>query len=157
VHSDQQQPDWEDDSNVEVAAASFDVPSTFFTLPHETQELIHNVSILDAFYAYKKIHSVVVRGGFFCPSCLNAVANYLNMHNNNMIMGVPDEKFPFPFARLNGCRIAVPDADSNIRAQTSANLKNVISNTIRHDHLWASRTDRHIQLLPLSTLMMLVA
>ncbi len=36
---------------------------------------------------YKKIHAIVIRGGFFCPSCLDSVADYLNIRKNNMIMG----------------------------------------------------------------------
>lgn len=42
-----------------------------------------------------------------------------------MIMGVPDVKFPFPFSRLNGCRIAVPDADPIVRQNASAHLRSI--------------------------------
>jgi hypothetical protein len=135
-----EQEEEEEEEDVIGVEASFAVSSTFSTLPHETQELIHNVSILDAFYAYKKIHTVVVRGGFFSPSCLNVVAKYLNIHKNNMIMGVPDEKFPFPFARLNGCRIAVPDADAAIRDQSSAYLRKVIHEIDYHPRVTPTST-----------------
>lgn len=39
-----------------------------------------------------------------------------------LCIGVPDASFPFPFAKLNGCRIAIPDADSTVRANASAHL-----------------------------------
>lgn len=49
-----------------------------------------------------------------------------------LVVGVPDQKFPFPFAKLGGCRIAIPDADSNLRQQASSHLRTVF-NTI-HSH-----------------------
>jgi hypothetical protein len=36
--------------------------------------------------------------------------------------GVPDTKFPFPFAHLKGVRIAVPNSEKAVREGTSAHL-----------------------------------
>ena len=44
-------------------------------------------------------------------------------------MGVPDTTLPFPFAKLNGCRIAIPDADAKVRHHSSAHLRNVLEET----------------------------
>ena len=41
---------------------------------------------------------------------------------------MPDSKFPFPFAKLNGCRIAIPDAESSIRQNSTAHLKLLLEN-----------------------------
>lgn len=45
---------------------------------------------------------------------------------------MPDSKFPFPFAKLNGCRIAIPDADSSIRQSSAAHLKILLD--VIHDN-----------------------
>ncbi len=45
---------------------------------------------------------------------------------------MPDQKFPFPFAKLGGCRIAVPDADSTVRQNASAHLRNVLETIQKH-------------------------
>ncbi len=68
-------------------ASKFSLEAALPALPYETQQLLHNVAILDAFYTYKKIHAVVIRGGFFCPLALDSVSEYLQIPKNNMIMG----------------------------------------------------------------------
>jgi hypothetical protein len=106
----------------------FSLQNALSSLPPEAQDLVHHVAILDSFYAFKKVHTIIVRGGFFCPSCLNFVAEYLNLRPNHMIIGVPSEDFPFPFSKLNGCRIAIPDADPTISDQTSSHLNTLLEN-----------------------------
>mmetsp|Transcript_20495 Transcript_20495/g.29386 ORF Transcript_20495/g.29386 Transcript_20495/m.29386 type:complete len:136 (-) Transcript_20495:91-498(-) len=46
-----------------------------------------------------------------------------------MIMGVPDASFPFPFANLNGVRLAINAADPVTVAKSNMHLREVLSNT----------------------------
>ena len=82
-------------------------------------------------HRYKKVHSIVIRGAHFCPAAVDCISEYLDVTKNNMIMGVPDSSFPFPFAKLNGVRLAVSSADPVTITQSRAHLWQVLS----HLHL----------------------
>lgn len=109
----------------------------------------HIKSLLWSFLRSKNIHCVIVRGLFFCPLAVRKVAEYLKVSMHSMIMGnwwfliftmmryygflpfsityigVPDEKFPFSFAKLRGCRIAVPSIDSAVYRGSRKRLNEV--------------------------------
>jgi hypothetical protein len=53
---------------------------------------------------------------------------------------VPDEKFPFSFAKLRGCRIAVPSVDSSIYKSSRKRLNEVFGKTA--EELRNSETDK---------------
>ena len=80
-------------------------------------------------HRYKKIHCIVVRGAHFCPSAVNALSSYLGVTKNNMIMGVPDASFPFPFATLRGVRLAINAADQATVTKSLIHFKNVLAKT----------------------------
>jgi hypothetical protein len=124
----------------------FPLPNALPSLPPEAQDLVHAVSVLDSFYAFKKLTTIVIRGGFFCPSCLSFVADYLSLRTNRMIIGVPTEDFPFPFARLNGCRIAIPDADSKICDQANTHLRGILKNVVNSEESQKQRGQAQVQL-----------
>jgi hypothetical protein len=76
---------------------------------------------------HKKIHCLVVRGAYFCPTALDCLSDHLGVTKNCMIMGVPDMKFQFPFARLNGVRLAVATPDPVLTAQTTMHMYDVLA------------------------------
>jgi hypothetical protein len=76
---------------------------------------------------HKKIHCLVVRGAYFCPTALDCLSEHLGVTKNCMIMGVPDMKFQFPFARLNGVRLAVSTPDPVLTAQTTMHMYDVLA------------------------------
>lgn len=76
---------------------------------------------------YKKIHCIIVRGAFFCPSALDCLSEHIGVAKNAMIMGVPDMKFNFPFAKLNGVRLSVSAPDPVLASQASAHMYDVLS------------------------------
>ncbi len=82
--------------------------------------------LLLVFYSYKKVHSIVVRGAFFCPSAVKTVLDHLHVRMNNVIMGIPDTEFLFPFAKISGCRLVVPDASPELRNQVMYRLTEVV-------------------------------
>ena len=75
---------------------------------------------------YKRIHAVIVRGTYFSPSAVKCVASYLKISLNNVVMGVPDTKFAFPFAKINGCRLVVQNPKAAVRNESISHFKNVI-------------------------------
>ncbi len=87
---------------------------------------------LIVFRRYKKIHCIVVRGAYFCPSAVDCLSKHLNVSKNSMIMGVPDAKFPFPFAMLRGVRLAVPQADSVSVDNTNNHLRELLGDAAFH-------------------------
>jgi len=99
-------------------------------IPTGARNLMHYVSILDTFYTYKKIHSIIVRGQYFCPSAIKALVKHLNLELNNCIMGVPDTKFKFPFSKISGVRIAVMDQDLSVRTRVIRHLEKVIKSKV---------------------------
>ena len=99
-------------------------------MPTGARNLMHYVSILDTFYTYKKIHSIIVRGMFFCPSAVKALVKHLDLDLNNCIMGVPDTTFKFPFAKISGVRIAVKDQDLSVRTRVIRHLEKVIKSKV---------------------------
>jgi hypothetical protein len=76
---------------------------------------------------YKKIHCIIVRGAYFCPSALDCLSEHIGVPKNAMIMGVPDMKFNFPFAKLNGVRLSVSAPDPVLASQASAHMYDVLS------------------------------
>jgi hypothetical protein len=120
------------------------------SLPLESKQLVDYVAILDTFYTYvssfycsfslqfqmyfrvfcrfKKIHSVIVRGAYYCPSAVRAITEHLKISLNSTIMGVPDTVFKFPFAKISGCRLVVQDASPAVRRKVIARLSEVVKN-----------------------------
>lgn len=48
-------------------------------------------------------------------------------------LGVPDASFPFPFAQLNGVRLAVPVVDPALVKKTTEHFRAVLSDTFEND------------------------
>jgi hypothetical protein len=67
-----------------------------------------------------------VRGAYFCPSALDCLSRHLGISKNAMIMGVPDMKFQFPFAKLNGVRLGVSSPDPVLTEQASMHMYDVL-------------------------------
>lgn len=79
------------------------------------------------FYRYKKIHTIIIRGAYYCPSAVNAVSEHLKLPINNTIMGVPDTCFKFSFSKIRGCRLVIQDAPSAVRRKVIQHLWDSIS------------------------------
>ena len=67
-----------------------------------------------------------MRGAYFCPSAVKTVVDHLNIRMNNVIMGIPDTQFLFPFAKISGCRLVVQDAPPQIRNQVIYRMTQVL-------------------------------
>lgn len=112
--------------NLQILHEQGAIERSLSLLPNESKQLLDYVSILDAFYAYKKIYPVIVRGGYYCPSAAIVVLDYLKIRTNNSIMGVPDTYFKFPFSKINGCRLIVQDASQSVRRKVIFHLSKVL-------------------------------
>ncbi len=74
---------------------------------------------------YKQVNCLIVRGAGFNPQAVDCVSKYLHTPKNQMIMGAPDTKLPFPLARLQGVRLAIASSDKTLRDSASAHLFSV--------------------------------
>jgi hypothetical protein len=92
----------------------------------ELKKKLYLLCAFDVVNRYKKIHTIVIRGAFFCPSAVKSVLDYLHIRMNNVIMGIPDSEFLFPFAKISGCRLVIPDASPELRNQVMLRLTQVI-------------------------------
>jgi hypothetical protein len=81
---------------------------------------------MGCYCSYHKISCIIIRGLYFCPSAVRSTAEYLQIPTNNMIIGTPASDFPFPLAKLNGVRMAVPRSDPAIRKNICARLRSVL-------------------------------
>ena len=115
----------------------------------------HHIAVVHCivFFSYKKIHCIIVRGACFSPAAVECLSQYLRVTKNNMIMGkhtsglsakdmlvivinhlycaicpgVPDTTFPFPFAKLNGVRLAVHAPDPVVVDKSLKHLRYLLS------------------------------
>jgi hypothetical protein len=83
---------------------------------------------------FKKIHSVIVRGAYYCPSAIHSITDYLNISLNSTIMGVPDAFFQFPFAKISGCRLVVQEASPVVRRNAIYHFAEVVEEMLRNSH-----------------------
>lgn len=84
-----------------------------------------------------------MRGAYFCPSALNCLSEHLGVAKNAMVMGVPDMKFDFPFAKLNGVRLGVSSPDPVLTAQASMHMFDVLSAQFANEQAWRKAAEEN--------------